>query len=148
MILRFPDLDTLRLALITGAVPSNISQTGALAGFDEQGQCWVETSATLNRTSQAELKKLGVQTPKAAPAGLAKEEASCWAEILPLERDRNPVERLEQTAVLFDLSTGEAMAHLAIEILRLGNDRQGFRWLEDSTGGNRALLRVDRKTVV
>ena len=51
MILKFPDLNTLRLALITGAVPPNMAQAGAVAGFDDQDQCWVETSATPAKNS-------------------------------------------------------------------------------------------------
>ena len=111
MILKFPDLNTLRLALITGGVPVAMSQAGAVAGFD-QDQCWVETSASLGRNNQAELKKLGVQFPRAWAANLEKTEVSCWAEILPLERERAAVERLDQTPVLFDLPSGEELARL------------------------------------
>jgi hypothetical protein len=144
MILKFPDLNSLRLALITGAVPAGMSQAGAVAGFDDQDQCWVETSASLARSNQTELKKFGVQCPRTSSATL-KTEVSCWAEILPLERDRSAIDHLEQQPVLFDLANGEELARLVIEVLRLGNDRQGFRWLEDNgdkEGANRALLRV------
>ena len=142
MILKFPDLNSLRLALITGAVPSGMARVGALASLDEQNLCWVETSASLARGNQAELKKLGVQFPRSS--AIPRSEVSCWAEILPLERDRQSTERLEQLPVLFDLANGEELSRLAIEILRLGNDRQSFRWLEedDKDGSNRALLRV------
>ncbi len=143
MILKFPDLNSLRLALITGGVPAAMSQAGAVAGFDDQDQCWVETSASLARNNQNELKKFGVQFPRTSTATL-KTEVSCWAEILPLERERQPVDRLEQTPVLFDLTDGKELSRLVIEVLRLGNDRQSFRWLEngDKDGGSRALLRV------
>jgi hypothetical protein len=144
MIIKFPDLNTLRLALTTGAIPLQVSQTPANAGFDDQDQCWVDTSASLSRASQTELKKFGVQTPRANGATL-KTDVSCWAEILPLDHDRTPVEKLEATPVLFDLVSGEDLARLVIEILRLGNDRQGFRWLEEEggkDGSGRALLRV------
>ncbi len=45
------------------------------------------------------------------------------------------------------MPTGEHMAQLASEILRLGNDRQSFRWVEehgedDQSESSRALLRV------
>ena len=33
MILKFPDLNTLHLALVSGAIPPAMSQAGALAGF-------------------------------------------------------------------------------------------------------------------
>src|SRR3954453_11314601 len=145
MILKFPDLNTLRLAMIQGAIPANVSAAGAVAGFDGD-VCIVETSASLSATNKNDLKKIGVQVLPAKttwPAGLAKTEVSSWAEILPLERDRNPVDHLEQVPVLFDLKNGEELARLVIEVLRLGNDRQGFRWLEQAnTDSTRALLRV------
>ncbi len=141
MILKFPDLNTLRLALLTGAVPATMSQVGAVAGFDDQGQCWVETSATLGKPHLAELKKLGVMGSRAFGTG-DKAEVSCWPEILPLEHDRQTELNLEQRPVLFDLANGEELARLAIEMLRLGNDRQSYRWLEENETGTRVLLRV------
>src|SRR5262245_35341704 len=131
MILKFPDLNTLRLALLTGAVPANMSQAAAVAGFDDQEQCWVETSATLAKTNLTELKKLGVLGGRVFGAS-DKAEVSCWAEILPLEHDRQPVLNLEQRPVLFDLANGEELARLVTEMLRLGNDRQSYRWLEEN----------------
>src|SRR5262245_6296776 len=109
MILKFPDLNTLRLALINGAIPPNMSSAGAVAGFDDQEQCWVETSAQLAKNSSGELKRLGVVGSRAFTAPV-KEEVSCWAEILPLEHDRNGVLHLEQTPVLFDLADGEELS--------------------------------------
>src|SRR5947209_12843916 len=64
MILKFPDLNTLRIALTTGAVPGAVSQTAVVAGFDDQDQLWVDTSATFPRPAQTELRRLGVQFPK------------------------------------------------------------------------------------
>src|SRR5947208_14154960 len=90
MILKFPDLNTLRLAVIQGAIPINMSQAGAVAGFDE-ATCFVETTASLGRTNQSDLKKLGVQTARPWPSGLEKMAVSSWAGTLPMDRDRNPV---------------------------------------------------------
>jgi hypothetical protein len=146
MILKFPDLATLRLALTTEAVPLAMAQAPAVAGFDDQDQVWVETAGSLPRGNQNELKRLGAQSVRSSGASL-KTEVSCWPEMLPLEKDRGPVERLDTTPVLFDLPSGEALAELVLEVLRLGNERQGFRWLEADGGkaGNgpvRGLLRV------
>jgi hypothetical protein len=70
-------------------------------------------------------------------------EVSTWLQLLPLEPTPALPAGLEQTPVLLDLADGEHMARLATEMLRLGNDRQGFRWLEANQGGEgRALLRV------
>src|SRR3954452_14862175 len=129
MILKFPDLHTLRLALTSGAVPAAVFQAPATAGFDDQEQLWVETPASLPRSSQNDLRKLGVQICRASGATLTA-EVSSWLELLPLQPDPTPIERAKQTPVLFDLSGGEQLGRMVIEMLRLGNDRQGFRWLE------------------
>src|SRR5207253_1401473 len=56
MILKFPDLDTLRLALTSGAVPPAVGGGAASAGFDAAGAVWVETDAPLPRAAQADLR--------------------------------------------------------------------------------------------
>src|SRR5262249_37744522 len=129
MILKFPDLATLQLALTSSAVPPGVSQAAAVAGFDDQLQVGVESSAALAKAAQNELKRLGVQVCRSSGADLSTEVGS-WLELLPLQPDPDPLLGLEQTPVLFDLADGEQLARLATEILRLGNDRQSFRWLE------------------
>jgi hypothetical protein len=141
MILTFPDLATLRLALTTGAVPPAISATSARAGDGENGSFRVETAEALSRASQQELKKLGVMCARANDSSLPI-DVCCWAELLPLQADAGSHATSDRTPVLFELSTGLALSDLVNEILRLGNDRQSFRWLEDGKGEPRALLRV------
>ncbi|MFO0878493.1 MAG: hypothetical protein U0840_14230 [Gemmataceae bacterium] len=141
MILKFPDLNTLRLALLRGAIPPALSGMGAVAGLDDQNQCWVELAGQLPKSNQSELKSLGVTGARSWGAS-TREEVSCWAEILPLERDRVVAEHLDQVPILFDVPSGEELSRLVIEILRLGNDRQGFRWLTGPEDTPRALLRV------
>jgi hypothetical protein len=144
MILKFPDLDTLRLALTTGAVPLTASQKPAVAGFDGDEQVWVETQARLPASAQEELKRLGAQVCRTNGAGITK-AVSCWPELLPLLPDNAPIDHLDQTPVLFELTTGEQLTRLALEVLRLGNDRQGYRWFsepEAKDAGGHALLRV------
>jgi hypothetical protein len=143
MILTFPDLDTLRLALTSGAVPAAVALAPAVAGFDDGGRVWVGPSADLSRKALTELRRLGASVAKAAGDSPAV-EVSCWLQLLPLRRSGEPVARPEQTPVLFELPKGEQLSSLVIEVLRLGNDRQGYRWLEDPKGKSpgRALLRV------
>jgi hypothetical protein len=143
MILKFPDLNSLRLGLVSGAIPEAMSQARASVSVDPAGEYWVETEATLGRTQQNELKKLGVQFLRSMPS-TPTFSVSCWAEILPLEKTPWHADELTQTPVLFDLVDGTELSRLVIETLRLGNDRQGYRWLQ---GGNdeatpRALLRI------
>ncbi len=80
---------------------------------------------------QKELKRLGVLVCKASGAALCT-KVSSWLELLPLVRDAAPPESLEQAPVLFDVSGGEELSRLVLEMLRLGNDRQSFRWLEEA----------------
>jgi hypothetical protein len=141
MILKFPDLDTLKLVLINGAVPPSVSLAPATAGFDEQRHLWLEPSVTPARKAQDELKKYNVLIGKRSGTALSA-RISCWLEMLPLVRESEFVAPPEQTPVLFDLPSGEQLTRLATEILRLGNDRQSYRWLDEKDGSSRALLRV------
>jgi hypothetical protein len=143
MIIRFRDLKTLQLALTSGAVPSEVAQKPAVAGFGEEEQLWVETATKLPAAAQRELKRLGALVCKSSGAALCT-DVSCWLELLPLLPDDAPLDVLEQTPVLFDVPSGEELARLVLEMLRLGNDRQSYRWLEQTSNGEsgRALLRV------
>ncbi len=133
MILHVPDLPTLRLAL-TAVVPAALGAAPAASGRAKDGSVWLRPSSTLPAPVVDELRRLGVTTHDAAPVPLT-EEVLCWAQLLPLESvEAQPPGA--QTPVLFDLPAA-GLAELVAEILRLGNDRQGFRWLED-----RVLLRV------
>jgi hypothetical protein len=143
MILSFPDLETVRLALTSGAVPPAVAAAPAVAVFGDAGRVWVQPSTDPPKKAQAELRRLGVAAGK--PAGsLPAVEVSCWLELLPLQRSAEAVARPDQVPVLFELPQGEQLPALVTEVLRLGNDRQGYRWLEDPKGQStgRALLRV------
>jgi hypothetical protein len=143
MILTFPDLDTVRLALTSGAVPSAAALAPAVARFEAGGRVWVETAVDLPRKSLAELRRQGAGTGK-PPTTVPAIEVSCWPQLLPLQRSADRVARPRQTPVLFELAEGEPLTSLVSEVLRLGNDRQGYRGLEDPKGKapGRALLRV------
>ncbi|MHB1426087.1 MAG: hypothetical protein ACYC3I_23230 [Gemmataceae bacterium] len=150
MIIRFPDLDNLLLALTSGAVPADVAQKPAVAGFGENEQVWVETTTKLPAAARRELKRLGALVCKSSGVELST-EVLCWVELLPLVRDDAPLDALEKTSVLFDVPSGEELSRLVLEMLRLGNDRQSYRWLEETDGragsrprseNSRALLRV------
>jgi hypothetical protein len=137
--IRFPDLDTLRLALTSGAIPPAIGDTSASAAFEDGGAVWVQPSKPLPRSALAELKRLGVQVdPKAQVE--PDHPVCCWAQLLPLRRDSSTETPAGNTPVFFELA-GAELPNLVGEILRLGNDRQSFRWLDDGEDA-RALLRV------
>ena len=137
MILHFPTLDILKLALTSGAVPEPIRNAGARAAWDDQGNVWVLPSGELAKSSQRDLARLGVQFPKAALNPLDHQVAS-WLELLPLECASYEVG--EKTPILFELEFAQLPA-LVGEMLRLGNDRQSFRWVSNGSKET-ALLRV------
>src|SRR5665213_335164 len=142
MILKFPDLDTLRLSILSGAAPPAVALAAAVAGSDDQNHIWVETAVSLSRAAQSRMREIGVQLCKTNGA-TNPVAITCWLEILPLQRDADPIERLEQMPILFEVaSPHHNLGRLIIEILRLGNDRQTFRWLENKSGAGRGLLRV------
>jgi hypothetical protein len=143
MILNFPDLDTVRLSLTSGAVPAAVAIAPAHAGFGDDGRVWVEPSVDLPKKVQIELRRLGAVLVKSTGAAPIV-EVPCWLALFPLQRSTDPIARPEQTPILFELVEGEQFSSLVSEVLRLGNDRQGFRWLEDPKGRSpaRALLRV------
>jgi hypothetical protein len=141
MILIFPDPETLRLALTTGAIPQAISRTAAVAGHDDRGRLYVEPSQSLPRASLSELRRLGADSARGCEVALT-EHVYCWPQLLPLRRDERTSARPEQTPVLFDLQA-QLLGTVATEILRLGNDRQSFRVLTATEqDGERVLLRV------
>ena len=140
MILKFPDLDTLRLSILSGAAPPAVVLTGAVFGSDDQSHIWVETAAPLSRVA-----KPNARNRRPALQNQRGEQPDCGKQLagnLPLQRDPDSIERLEQTPILFEVANQRNLGRLIIEILRLGNDRQTFRWLENISGQGRGLLRV------
>lgn len=141
MILKFPDLDILKHALLSGTVPPALSTAPATVGSDGDNLLWIVPSVAPTRKVQDELRKLGVHVGKST----GTEEGtvvSCWLELLPLIKEQDVVAPPDKTAVLFDLADAEQLARLATEILRLGNDRQSYRRLESADGSERLLLQV------
>src|SRR5262245_1977736 len=139
MILHFPNLDTLRLALTTGAVPPTVSLTAAVAGYGAHGQVWVQPSKPLPQGAVTDLRQLGVHVHKTATVPL-DQTVTCWPQLLPVAPDLAAGNQAEKTPVLFELSEAQ-LPEVVNEILRLGNDRQGFRRLGEDDQA-RVLLRV------
>ena len=145
MILLFPSLDTLRLALTSAAVPPEVAEAPAVAVFEPDGSVRVRPARIIPRPAKAALRHLGVRECRpSAVDDRPGEDVTCWAQILPLTRDPSSATPGPTTPVVFELPGGLVPA-LVAEILRLGNDRQGLRWLgeADGTRGEAlALLRV------
>jgi hypothetical protein len=143
MILLFPDLDTVRLTLTSGIVPTEVTLAAAAVSFDAQGRVCIEPTANVTRTVQKNLDRIGVRGSK-KHLGDDVEEVSCWPQLLPVTRDPIAPTISNQAPVLFELEKAEDLPTLVSEMLRLGNDRQGFRWFahEGDSDSKRVLLRV------
>src|SRR5262245_18048624 len=140
MIYQFPNYDTLRLAITSSVVPPEVSLAPAVGAVDEEGQVWLQPAVALPKKSVTALRKLGVESYE-ANGDLKAEEITCWLQMLPVERVPVPPAFSAQSPVLFELPDPSYLPGLVAEMLRLGNDRQGFRWLKDGDT-ERVLLRV------
>jgi hypothetical protein len=134
----FPNYDTLRFALTGGAVPPDVGLAPARAGVDADGRPWVTPELTPAPGLQNALRQFGVRGETNEPSDGAV--VAHWPQVFPLRRDAAPSTLTDQTPVLFELPPDQ-LGGLVAEMLRLGNDRQGYRWLE-TAGSPTLLLRV------
>ncbi len=143
MILLFPDLDTLRLTLTSNTVPADVTLAPAAVSYDDQGRWYVEPTVALSRTTAKTLDRLGVKGSK-RHATDAPTDVSSWIQILPATREPGTPGLSSQTPVLFDLSSANDLPMIVSEMLRLGNDRQAYRFFTTPSDpeGSRVLLRV------
>ncbi|HEV3386792.1 MAG TPA: hypothetical protein VG097_18390, partial [Gemmata sp.] len=143
MILLFPNHDTLRFALTSSIVSTDVTLKPAAVTFDSQGKIYLETTAPLSRTTIKNLDKIGVKGSK-RHATEAPEQVICWPQIVHLIKEPGTPNVSNQAPVLFELSDSDDLPTLVAEMLRLGNDRQGFRWFAEPNEEDpkRVLLRV------
>lgn len=139
MILHFPDLDTLHLVLMAGMVPEKNVLAPAITALGVDGSLWIQPNTALGKNVLEELGKLSVR-PVARSVIPLDQKVCCWLQLLPIARDPQSMVLGEKTPILFDLN-GSQLAEVVGEMLRLGNDRQAFRWIRDGNE-ERALLRV------
>ena len=105
-------------------------EPGIAFTIDDRGRLWLQPTVALPRAALTALRRLGVQLVKENGA-LQAEEVSCWLQILPVQKDAEKPLLSSQAPVLFELSRADQLPALVGEVLRLGNDRQSFRWLDD-----------------
>ena len=142
MILLFPDLDTLRLALTSSIVPADVTLAPAAVSVDAQGKVYVEPTVNLTKSVTKSLDRIGVKGSKRHGSD-DPQEVTCWPQLLPTTRDAAAPHLSNQAPVLFELDRTEDLPTLVTEMLRLGNDRQSFRWFATPYDDNkRVLLRV------
>ena len=138
MILSFPDLDTFRLAATSTLLPAELTLAPARMRVETDGRLILETAGKVSKKSAGELTRLNVAALKTFPE--PAEEISCWLQALDAERDETPPFST-QAPVIFEVPDPATLPQLVGEMLRLGNDRQSYCWL-DTEGESRVLLRV------
>jgi len=131
--LRFPDEETLRIALSAGWIPTEIAAAPAL-GRRTEGGLVVVPSLALPAVAKKQLRKAGIEDGALGAKQPTDVTASCWAELVAPKRVRDAG---GDAATVVFLIPSEKVASVAAEILRLGCPRQELRMLE-----GRALLRV------
>jgi FtsH ternary system domain X7 len=141
MIFQFPDPETFRLAITSALVPPDVSLAPAEIAADAQGRLSVKPAGGIPpKAMQNGLKKLGVAAGKDHVG--TPESVSCWLEGLPVTREAAIPELASSAPVLFEMPASQ-LPVLVGEMLRLGNDRQSFRYLETADEkAERILLRV------
>ena len=81
----FPDDDTLRLAITSGAIPSSVSLAPVRAGRSAAGALWTAPATTIPDGVPDSLRRIGVTIADALPAG--GDDRAHWLQLLPLMRD-------------------------------------------------------------
>ncbi len=144
MILHFPQIHTLQLALTSGLLPELVVAAPAEFATNEEGRVWVQFPVELSPGQLSELKPFGIAARKATRSARSELQlVSCWPQILPLEKVSTTSHNglTERTPVLFELPETANLGEVVSEMLRLGNDRQSFRQ-QQTPEGVRTLLQV------
>ena len=137
MIFQFPDLETFRLAVTSAQVPPEVSAAPAEVAFDSDGRPSVRSAAGIPpKTMQNALRKLGVKHESTTEAVLRRLLATSSS-----GGKEAAVRCHNNTPVVFEMPAGK-LPTIVTEMLRLGNDRQGFHGRPAEGKGERALLKV------
>jgi len=140
VILQFPNLDTLRLALTSGAIPESLRATPTQFAVGADHVLWVQSRETISDKIRKDLRRLGVRFPSDTENPLT-DSAQHWLQMFPLAHVAGPIEVGEKTPILFETMRADQLSEIAVEMLRLGNDRQSFGWYDDDARSI-GLLRV------
>jgi len=136
MLLLFPSIETLRLALGKDVIPRDLGRQPATVCQESQGPLWIQAARALPEASVKKLQRLGVSLPKRCPQPLTR-TVSCWQELVPLEPEGSPSNAPER--VLFEVAERDLPGFIA-DLQRLGSRKQEFCWTDDHT----ALVRVQQ----
>jgi hypothetical protein len=114
----FPNLEALRSALASKAVPLAVSHASARAGVDADGRVWLQPAAAISARSAAAIARFGATIQPPSEIELT-EEIGSWPQLIPLvpaavDPDNRP------SPVLFDLPDAADLPTFIAEVRRLG----------------------------
>lgn len=144
--LYFPSLDVLKLVLQSQALPGSMQVSPCTAIITAKQDLFVENSQPLSADGLAALKAFGVNVVENVEPTTDQPceiiNASCWFQLLPLQKCQTDDHDLPKT-IIFRTGSPEKFTALASEMLRLGNDRIGYRQVETETAEESyTLIRV------
>jgi tetratricopeptide (TPR) repeat protein len=138
MMLAVPNVKTLTFALASGLIPGDVAAKPATVSRAGDGFV-LDVKWRATKKQKADLTAIGVaETDRHIGDAVA---VAMLFPLVPLERDPKPPLATAQTAVLFRLHDPNRLADIVTELIRLGNDRQSYRWL-GGTESPTILLRV------
>lgn len=138
MILRFPSIEVLRLALTSGVIAQEVQCTPVRMAREADQAVLIQASR-LSRPTLAELKKLGVEIKRSLRADF--QSLVSWHQALPVTTMAADDPSNESSEVLFEMDGTQQLPVIVNEMMRLGNDRQSFRHVGEN-GTAKTLLRV------
>ena len=143
--LYFPSLDVLTLVLQSQVLPGSIQVSPCIAIIAATKELFVQPSQQLTADGLAALEPFGVtvveKVEQTTDLPYKTINASCWFQLLPLQKCQTDDHDLPKT-IIFRTGSPEKFTALASEMLRLGNDRIGYRHVVIEPDESTTLMRV------
>ena len=146
MILIFPSVDILQVALKSGIIPPEIATQPIHFSYAPDGRVFLEIHQSLPRNLLKRLAFMEVRRGTHRPPHEFV-AAHCWYQIIPLQKCPLPEGGVGENLgnVIFEVNDQETLRNLVEEILRLGNDRMSLLCYKSSKNEDfLALLHVKR----
>jgi len=144
MILIFPSVDILQVALKSGIIPPEVATQPVHFSHAQDGRVVLEIHQSLPRNLVKRLAFMEVRRGTHRPAHEFV-TAHCWYQIIPLQKCPLPEGRVSENLgnIIFEINDREKLRNLVEEILRLGNDRMSLLCYKSSKNEDiLALLHV------
>ena len=104
MLLQFPDIKTLTLAISSGTIPETVVSSPLDYASGEDGKLWVDAEGSLPQSASSTLRNWGVSIHRGrGKLKLDFRRMRSWLQVVPLERVRQSEVMADRTQVLFEL---------------------------------------------